>query len=153
MSGIRPRLSHVGPNTYPVSEAVKGGMLVEAFTDGMARQSRAASVTILGVAEIDAKPWVDPSSVDADGFDVINANPLPTETVAGFGRYVVTYTADCAFGQALIAGAAGTVTPLADVTTPTAGDVVNTRAIVGYCDEPGGVVFATKPTGLANISR
>lgn len=147
MSGVRPRLSHVGPNTYTVSEAVKGGMLVEGFTDGKARQSRAGSTTVLGVAEIDAKPWVDPVSVDADGFDTINTSPLPTETVAGFGRYVVTYTADCAFGAPLIAGANGQVTPAAVDATQAA------AAIVGYCDEPGGVVVATKATGLANISR
>lgn len=145
MSGIRPRLSTVGPNTYPVSAAVKGGMLVEGFTDGMARPSSAGSTTVLGVAEIDAKPWVNPATVDADGFDVINTSPLPTETVAGFGRYVVTYTADCAFGAALIAGANGAVTP--------AGAAPDARTIVGYCDEPGGVVVATKATGLANISR
>lgn len=145
MSGVRPRLSHVGPNTYPVSEAVKGGMLVEGFTDGKARQTRAGSTTCLGVAEIDAKPWVDPVSVDADGFDTINTSPLPTEVTTGFGRYVVTYTADCAFGAALIAGANGQVTP--------AGATPDARSIVGYCDEPGGVVVATSPRGLANISR
>lgn len=145
MSGVRPRLSHVGPNTYPVSAAVKGGMLVEGFTDGKARPASAGSLTVLGVAEIDAKPWVNPVSVDADGFDVVNANPLPTETVAGFGRYVVTYTADAAFGQALQAGANGTVTPISADGDP--------RLIVGYCDEPSGVVVATKATGLANISR
>lgn len=145
MSGVRPRLSHVGPNTYPVSEAVKGGMLVEGHTDKKARRSRAGSTTVLGVAEIDAKPWVDPVSVDSDGFDVVNTSPLPTEVVAGFGRYVVTYTADCPFGAALIAGADGKV-------TPAAADAA-ARTIVGYCDEPGGVVVATKATGLANISR
>ena len=145
MSGVRPRLSHVGPNTYPVSAAVKGGMLVEGFTDGKARPASAGSLTVLGVAEIDAKPWVNPVSVDADGFDVVNANPLPTETVAGFGRYVVTYTADAAFGQALQAGANGTVTPISADGDP--------RLIVGDCDEPSGVVVATKATGLANISR
>lgn len=145
MSGIVPRLSHTGPNTYPVSEAVKGGMLVEGFTDGKARKGTAGSLTILGVACIDAKPWVNPVSTDADGFEVINTSPLPTETTAEFGRFVVTYTADCAFGAALIAGAAGTVTP--------AGAAPDARTIVGYCDEPGGVVVATKATGLANISR
>lgn len=145
MSGQTARLSHVGPNTYPVSEAVKGGQIVEAFTDGKARLSRAGSMTVLGVANIDAKPWANPVSVDADGFDVINANPIPTEVTVGFGRYVVTFTANCAFGQALSAGANGTVTPVAADGDP--------RLIIGYCDEPGGVVVATKPTGLANINR
>lgn len=146
MSGIRPRLSNVGPNTYTVSAAVKGGQLVEAFTDGMARPASAGSTKVLGVAEIDAKPWVDPNSVDADGFDVTLVNPLPTETVAGFGRYVVTYAADTAFGAALKAAAAGAVTPWVSGT-----DAAN--LIVGYCDEPTGVVVATSALGLANISR
>lgn len=145
MSGIRPRLSHVGPNTYTVSAAVKGGQIVEGFTDGKARPGTADSLKVLGVAESDAKPWVDPVSTDADGFEVINVNPLPTEVAVGFGRYVVTYTADCAFGQALKAGAAGAVTPVAADGDP--------RLIIGYCDEPGGVVVATKAKALANISR
>jgi len=144
MSGVRPRLSHVGPNTYTATAAIKGGQVGEAFNGGI-RPCSAGSLLVLGVAETDAKPWVDPVSVDADGFDVVNANPLPTETVAGFGRYVVTYTANAAFGQALQAGAAGAVTPVAADVDP--------RLVIGYCDEPGGVVVATKATGLANISR
>lgn len=145
MSGIVPRLSHTGPNTYPVSEAVKGGMLVEGHTDGKARKGTAGSLKILGVALVDAKPWVNPVSTDADGFEVINTSPLPTETTAEFGRFEVTYAADAAFGVALIAAANGAVTP--------AGAAPDARTIVGYCDEPGGVVVATKATGLANISR
>jgi len=146
MSGVRPRLSHVGPNTYPVSEAIKGGMLVEGFTDGKARQTRAGSMTCLGVAEIDAKPFVSQTgATDADGFPILNVDNLPDSVTVGWGRYVVTFTANCAFGQALSAGANGTVTPIAADGDP--------RLVVGYCDEPGGVVVATNPTGLANISR
>lgn len=146
MSGQTARLSHTGPNTYDVSEAVKGGLVVEGFTDGKARLSRAGSTTVLGVALIDAKPFVNPVSVDADGFDVVNASPLPTQTTVDFGRHVVTYAANCAFGKALKAAANGTVTPWVSGTD--AADL-----IIGYCDEPAGVVIATKTTGLANISR
>lgn len=146
MSGIRPRLSHVGPNTYTVGAAVKGGQIVEGRVDGMAYPAGLGSTTVLGVAEIDAKPFVSPNSTDADGFDVTLLNPLPTETVASFNRFVVTYAADCAFGKALKAGAAGTARPWVSGTD--AADL-----IIGYCDEPGGVVVATKATGLANISR
>lgn len=146
MSGIRPRLSHVGPNTYTVSEAVKGGMVLAGHTDGKARKGTAGDTKMLGVAESDAKPWVNPVTTDADGFEVINVNPLPTEVAVGFGRYVVTYAADCAFGKALKCAANGTVTPWVSGTD--AADL-----IIGYCDEPGGVVVATKATGLANISR
>ena len=146
MSGQTARLSHTGPNTYEVSAAVKGGMVIEGFTDGKARPASADSTTVLGVANIDAKPWVDPVSVDADGFDVVNASPLPTQTTADFGRHVVTYAANCAFGKALKAAANGQVTPWVSGT-----DAADLK--IGYCDEPGGVVIATKNTGLANISR
>ena len=100
---------------------------------------------MLGVAEIDAKPFASPVSTDADGFETINVSPLPEHTSVGFARYTVTYTANCGFGQALKAGANGTVTPVAADVDP--------RLIVGYCDEPLGVVVATNPKGLANISR
>lgn len=145
MSGVRPRLSHDGPNTYSVGEAVKGGMVVQANPDGKIRKGTAGSLLVLGVAESDAKPWVNPVSTDADGFEVVNTAPLPTEVAVGMGRYVVTYTANAAWGQALQAGANGAVTPVTADGDP--------RLIIGYCDEPSGVVVATKATGLANISR
>lgn len=145
MSGMVPRLSNAGPNTYPVSEAVRGGHIVEAFTDGKARKSRAGSVTVLGVANIDAKPWVNPVSTDVDGFEVINTSPLPTEVTAEFGRFVVEYTTNAAFGDALIAAADGKVA--------VAGVAPDARTLIGYCDEPAGVVIATNAFGLANISR
>ena len=146
MSGIRRYLSHDGPNTYPVSAAVKGGQIVAGNTDGKARPGTAGDTKVLGVAEIDAKPAADAVSTDADGFETINVSPIATNVVAGFGRYVVTYAADCAWGKALKAAAAGAVTPWVSGTD--AADL-----IIGYCDEPGGVVVATKATGLANISR
>lgn len=151
MSGVRPRLSHVGPNTYPAGAAIKGGMLVAPHgtqtgnTKGTVIPAPAGSLVHLGVAEIDAAPYSNPQSVDANGFDTLYVDGLPVEVVVGMGRYVVTYTADCAFGQALQCGANGAVTPIAADGDP--------RLIVGYCDEPQGVVVATNPKGLANISR
>ena len=151
MSGVRPRLSHVGPNTYTAGAAIKGGQLIaphgtqSGSTKGTVIPAPAGSLLHLGVAEIDAKPFTSPNTTDADGFEVLSVDNLPTETVAGMGRYIVTYTADAAFGQALQCGANGAVTPIAADGDP--------RLIVGYCDEPQGVVVATKATGLANISR
>lgn len=152
MSGIRPRLSNAGPNTYPAGAAIKGGQLVAPHavqtgdTKGTVVPAPAGALNVLGVSEVDAKPWANPVTTDTDGFEVINTSPLPDHATVGFGRYVVTYTADAAFGQALQAGANGAVTPIAAAPA-------DARLVVGYCDEPGGVVVATKATGLANISR
>lgn len=146
MSGVRRYLSHDGPETYPVSAAIKGGMVVGGHTDGKARPAVAGDTKVLGVAEIDAKPAASGITTDSDGFETINVSPIATSVVAGFGRYVVTYAANAAFGQALKAAANGTVTPWSSGAD--AADL-----IIGYCDQPGGVVIATKTTGLANISR
>lgn len=146
MSGVRPVLTTEGPNTYEVSAPVKGGQLVAPTVGGKVGPATAGSTLVLGVSHIDARPYVNPVSVDADGFDTINIAPLPPHASVGFGRFEVTYAADAAFGQALKAGANGTVTPWVSGTD--AADL-----IVGYCDEPKGVVVATKAKGLANISR
>lgn len=147
MSGVRPRLSHAGPATYEVSAAVKGGQVCayDAST-GKVKPAAAGSTIVVGVAEVDAKPYTSPVTTDADGFETINISPLPTITAVGFGRYPVTYAADCAPGKALKAAANGTVTPWVSGTD--AADL-----IIGYCDEPTGVVVATKAVGIANISR
>ena len=145
MSGIRPHLSHQGPNTYPVSAAVKGGQLVAPTTGKNVGPAGAASPYVLGVAEIDARPFQNAVSVDSDGFDTIIVSPLPQEVSVGFGRYEVTFAANAGFGQALKSAANGAVTPLLDA------DPAGLK--VGYCDEPGGVVVATKSKGFANISR
>lgn len=145
MGGVRPYLSVDGPETYEVFSAVKGGMVIQARTDGKVEKCSAGSAKVLGVAEIDAKPFANPVSTDADGFETINLSPLPQHTVVGFGRYPVTYAADCAFGARLKAAANGTVTPW--ITGVDAADL-----IIGKCDEPGGVVVATKSVGRAIIA-
>lgn len=145
MGGVRPYLSVDGPETYEVFSAVKGGMVIQARTDGLVEKCSAGSVKVLGVAEIDAKPFTNPVSTDADGFETINLSPLPQHTTVGFGRYPVTYAADCAFGAALKAAANGTVTPWITGT-----DAAN--LIIGKCDEPGGVVVAIKAVGRAIIA-
>lgn len=146
MVGVRPRLSNAGPGTYEVVEAVKGGQVVEARAAGKVGVAALGSTTVLGVAEIDARPFVNPISTDSDGFETINVSGLPSHTVVGQNRYPVTYAADCAFGKALKAGAAGTVRPWVSGTD--AADL-----IIGFCDEPGGVVVATNAKGLAAIGR
>lgn len=146
MSGITARLSHTGPATYKAGAAVKGGQIVVPHaTPGTVGPAGADALNVLGVALVDAKPFTNPVTTDADGFETINVSPLPEYTTVEFGRFIVTYTANAAFGQALKAGANGAVTPVAADVDP--------RLIIGYCDEPLGVVVATKATGLANISR
>lgn len=144
MVGVRPRLSNAGPATYPVVEAVKGGQLVEARVGGVG-VAAAGSLKVVGVANIDARPFQNPVTTDGDGFETINISPLPQETTCSFERFVVTYAADAAFGDSLVAASLGRVTPAAPGVDP--------RAIVGFCDELNGVVVASNPKGLAYISR
>lgn len=144
MGGVRPYLSVDGPETYEVVEAVKGGMIIEARAGGKVGKGAAGSIVVLGVAETDAKPFANPVSTDADGFETINLSPLPDHVSVGLGRYPVTYAANTSFGALLKAAANGTVTPWVAGTD-------GAHLIIGKCDEPGGVVVATKAVGLAII--
>lgn len=134
------RVTQFGPQTYAVSAAVTGGQLVEP-TDTTAltvKPATANSVKVLGVAMSDA------NTAASNPTDPLNVSwPQPEVAVAyGPGEFTLTFTAACNFGDLVVAGAAGAVTKLADVTTPTAGDVTGTRAVVGRCTEPGGVAAA-----------
>jgi hypothetical protein len=144
MGGVRPYLSVEGPETYEVDSAVKGGMIIQAKSNGKVEKAGAGSLLVLGVAETDAKPYANPVSTDADGFETINLSPLPDHVAVGLGRYPVTYAANCGFGVLLKAAANGTVTPWVSGTD-------DASLIIGKCDEPGGVVVATKAVGHAII--
>ena len=150
MSGVRRYQSHDGPHTYEVAAVVKGGQIIMPNSttpgDEKVKPATAGATTTLGVAEIDARPYVDPVTTDSDGFETINIAPMPQHVTAGFGVYPVTYTADCGFGKAVKAAAGGAVAPWVSGTD--AADL-----IIGHCRQPGGVVVATKAVGLANISR
>lgn len=153
MTGIIPKFTN-GPVTYEVVEQVLGGQLVEARAAGKIGVAGAASLKVLGVATTDAtNVAAGGSTTDAFGNPVISMVPIDQYcAVGGNGAiYPVTYTANASFGDRLIAGANGAVTPIPAVTTPTAADVVNTRAIIGECREPNGVVIATNAKGLAKI--
>lgn len=150
MPGV-PQVTQGGPKTFvPVSGAfVRGGRLVEAVSPGRIQEASAASVRVLGVALTDA---LSPEAVqggtttDAQGRPVATLAVLPTSVACAYGgtEVPVTYSANAAFGDPLVATAAGTVAPAA--ATPDA------RTIVGRCTEPLGVVFATNPVGLARIA-
>lgn len=144
MAGIIPKFEN-GPVTYEVVEQVIGGQLVEARTGGKVGVAAAASVKVLGVATTDATPTPTAASTDVFGNQTIPMVPIDQYTaVGGASRiYPVTYSANAAFGDKLVATANGTVAP--------AGATPDARTIVGECREPGGVVIATKAVGLARI--
>jgi len=133
MSGIIQVYEH-GPRTYTVSEPVTGGQLVEGRVSSAVGVAAAGSTTVLGVALKDATN-ATPSATD--GY------PLPSTCPVARGCEVrVTYAANCAFGKAVKAAAAGQVTPWVSGTD--AADL-----IVGYCRELAGVTSGN--TGLTFI--
>lgn len=146
MVGV-PIVTKTGPKTFvPASgEAIRGGLLVEARAAGRIGAAAAGSFVVLGVALNDAQApeqLVTTPTVDAQGRNVLNAAQFPTIVSVAYGgdEVNVTYAANAAFGQKLIAAAAGTVTP--------AGATPDARTIVGTCTEPLGVVVGTNPVGL-----
>lgn len=133
------RTLQFGPSTYEVSVAVTGGQLVEPdSTTGKVKPATAGSLAVLGVAMADA------NTAASNPTSPLNVSWAQPEVAVAYGpaEFVVTYTAAATFGQLLIAGAAGAVTPIPAITTPTAADVTATRGIVGRCTEPAGVSAA-----------
>jgi hypothetical protein len=118
------RSLHYGPDTYKVSAAVSGGQLVmaDASNPGLVKPATAAATTVLGVALGDAAP------VAADADPLIISAAQPEVAVAWNGDCDVTYTAACALGVLLIAGATGQVTP--------AGAAPAYDQVVGRCTAP-----------------
>jgi hypothetical protein len=148
MPGVVPKWVG-GPITFKVKGTVRGGRLVEgAAADvdgGIIIEAGAASAKVLGVATKDARKPVSPNSVDTFGNPIVDTTMITDEVAVGKGGvYPLTYTANAAFGDPLVATAAGTVAP--------AGATPDARTIVGRCMEPLGVVFATNPVGLSWVN-
>lgn len=148
MPGVVPKFVG-GPITYKVKGTVHGGRLVEGqvpdVDGGIIAEAAAGSTKVLGVATKDARKAVAPTSADAFGNPVTDLTQVTDEVAVGKGGvYPVTYAANAAFGDKLIAAANGTVTP--------AGATPDARTIVGECREPLGVVVATNTVGLAWIN-
>src|SRR3954447_23889229 len=114
------RSLHYGPDTYKVSAAVSGGQLVmaDASNPGLVKPATAAATTVLGVALGDAAP------VAADADPLIISAAQPEVAVAWNGDVDVTYTAACAMGAQVKAGASGTVTTIDGGTAGTFDQVV-----------------------------
>lgn len=144
MGGVIPRFQHGGPVTYEVVEAVKGGQLVEARAGSKIGVAAAGSTKVLGVATRDAQPTSVSGVVDGAYGPVITveANVSQYVAVGGNGEHwPVTYAANAAFGDPLIAAANGQVTP--------AGATPDARSVIGRCTEPAGVLAGA--VGLAKI--
>ncbi len=89
-------------------------------------------VGTVGPAGANALNWVGVASTDAATNDNVTIYAGGVQSLLASG----TVTA----GDVVVAGAAGTVATLAAVTTPTAADVTNTRAIVGVALSTGTAV-------------
>jgi hypothetical protein len=141
-----------GPASYQVSALVQGGQLVAADTAGATTVSPAgaASLLVLGVAGVSAAPIPNQAGATdtaAGGAPLLDISVLPDYTPVYAGGYDmhVTFTANAAFGEYLVAAAAGAVT------TYTVGGGANPLTIIGRCTQPGGVVIATNAIGRARI--
>jgi hypothetical protein len=124
--------TQLGPETYLVNVAVTRGQLVMPDgTTGRIKPATAAATTVLGVARDDASP---PSALSPSNFATLR------DEVAVFqAPYTVKVTVsgatDVAFGQKVIAGAAGSVVPISGTAAAADGTTV-----VGYCVDPAGIV-------------
>lgn len=149
MSGIA-QVTQGGPKTFTPADdqVIKGGQLVEATTGGRIKVAAAGSAKVLGVALTDALAPGDfpgAGSTDSLGRPVVAAVPVPTKVAVAYGatEVKVTYSANAAFGDKLVATANGTVGPAA--ATPDA------RTIVGVCTEPAGVTVSANAVGLIRL--
>lgn len=125
MPGSYPTLQ-LGPATYEVSATVTGGQLVMVDgTTGKVKPTTGQVAVVLGVALNDAVP--------AGSGSQLNYATARKEVSVAYGpaEVVLTAAANIAFGQKVVAAAAGQVTP---GTTPTFDQ------IVGICTEPGGIL-------------
>lgn len=133
-----------GPKTFTPVEPITGGQLVEARAASRIGVAAAGSVKVLGVALTDAQ---SPDAIIGEpavvaGRPVLNAAILPPKVAVAYGgiEVPVVYVAAAAFGDRLVAAAAGKVTP--------AGATPDARTIVGTCTEPAGVT-----AGAAGLMR
>lgn len=92
-----------------------------------------SGVSTVAAAGANAVNWLGVAAFDAVSTDLV------TVYCGGVQELVTTGTVTA--GDLVVAAAAGTVSTLATVTTPTPADVTNTRAIVG-------VALTTATTGL-----
>lgn len=122
MGEYLPRYAPGAAQTRTASAGITGGQLVAVTGSGT-----------VGPAGANALNWVGVAANDA-------LNTATVTVFAGGVQRIIT-SGTVTAGDIVVAGAAGTVSTLAAVTTPTAADVTNTRAIVG-------IALTTATTGL-----
>lgn len=98
--------------TLKASAAITGGQLVAVTGSGT-----------VGPAGANATSWVGVAAFDAATNDNV--------TIYSGGVQSVTASGSVTAGDVVVPAASGAVSTLAAVTTPTAADVTNTRAVVG----------------------
>lgn len=112
MSDYIPVYEGPVPSTHTTSGAVTGKQMLAVSGDGTVAAAGANAANWVGVAAFDA----------ASGARV---------TVHRSGIQLLVATGTVTAGDLVVCAAAGTVSSLAAVTTPTPADVTNSRAIVG----------------------
>jgi len=112
MSDYVPLYEGDVPSSHTTSGAVVGGNMLAVSGDGTVNVAGANAVNWVGVAAFDA----------ASGARV---------TIHRSGVQLLVASGSITAGDQVVCAASGKVSTLAAVTTPTAADVTNTRAIVG----------------------
>lgn len=144
MTSIQARYS-TGPRTYEAVENLLGGTVVEARAGGIDNPGVGiapdASKKVRGVALTDATLGGNAPRSPSNG--VLDQQLTPVEVaVQSIGWVPIKYSAACAYGAKVAAGALGTVRPWVS------GDGAD--AIIGSCEEKGGV--AQNVVGLTHIN-
>jgi len=131
-----PEVDSHGPATYEVNAAVTAGQLVMPDSTTGKIKPDSAATTVLGVARDDAAPAGSSSST--------NFSTLRPEVAVYSAPFQVrvTFAANTAYGEKVIAAANGQVTP-----------GVAAGQVVGYCTEPGGVLSGAKGRSSSSETR
>lgn len=151
MAGISV-VKNGGPdNCIPADNVtIAAGQLVAATTGGRVTVAGAGSLKVLGVALNDAIAPEDVISGASGTPPTTVAVPQATTVAVAYGGATVpvTYAANAAYGDKLVAAADGKVTPFTGFADAEDQANVNFALIVGICAEPAGVTVSTQAVGL-----
>lgn len=151
MAGI-PVVTNGGPKTFTPADnvTITAGQLVAGTTGGRVTVAGSGSVKVLGVAIADAIAPEDVITGATGSPPTVPAVPQATTVAVAYGgaEVPVTYAANAAFGDKLVAAANGTVTPFTGFAAAEDQANVDFRLIVGICAEPAGVTVSEQAVGL-----